>query len=428
MRHLHALVSSAVLAATLLAPGGAADAAPPTCQGERATIVGGPDTDADGTGRDDVIVTNGSRTANGRAGNDLICVTKAGARVDAGSGNDTVVSRVTDHVPGGGTSLGFGDDLYLGSEGRDEVYPGAGRDVVRTFGGPDTVVLGSGEPPTTVDLGAGDDVVRLYRRSGGVDGGPEGRARVDGGPGTDTVRIALRHSRTAEVWRFDAVRGLAQVNGQTLLRWADLQSYDLTQLFGGDIQVVFRGGPAAETVDLGVRFSGASRRVRMRLGDGADEVRVDGRDRGSVDLGAGRDLLTFHGGRSAVIHLASQRAELAHLDGSTNRFRMASVDDVTTVEVDDVRVVGDVHDNSVRAELVCTARLGGGGGDDRLGVEPRSCEGDQSISLAGGPGDDVLVGGFLDDLLDGGRGDDIANGGGGLDTCYAEIAEQCELP
>jgi Ca2+-binding RTX toxin-like protein len=420
MRHTNALLTCVVLASALLVPSGSAEAAAPTCQGKRATVVGG-----EGTGRNDVIVTNGVYDVQGKGGDDLICVTKGRAGVDAGPGDDTVVSQVKARFPN--ASLGPGDDVYLGTNGEDNVSPGPGKDIVRTFGGTDAVFLGQGAAPATVDLGAGKDTVVITRRSGAADGGSAGRARVDGGPGRDTLQVYVRGNRTVETWRFDAVRGVVTVDNMPVLHWDDIQTYDLTRLQGRAIEVVFKGNGQDERVDLSNGYS-EGRRLRLNLGGGDDDVRVMGKDNGSVRLGSGRDVLTFHGGESAGIHLGSHSGDLAHPDGVTSHFELRGVDDVTTVDVPNVLMFGDSRANALRAKSACVVSLDGRGDEDRLHVEAGACVGDTSFELWGGAADDVLVGSFLDDLLNGGAGVDEAFGKGGQDTCYAEKRSLCELP
>jgi Ca2+-binding RTX toxin-like protein len=417
MRPASALLTCAVLAATLQVSSGPAEAAAPACQGKRATVVGGA-----GTGKNDVIVTNGEYEVNGKGGNDLICITKGRANVAAGAGDDTVVSKVKARYPS--VSLGSGDDVYLGSDGEDNVYPGPGRDVIRTFGGPDSVYLGQGRPRTTVDLGAGDDRVTIARRSGV---GSVGRAHVDGGPGADTVQVYVRGNRTTEVWRFDAVRGLATVDGKPVLHWEDFQTYDLTRLEGRAIEVVFRGSGDDETVDLGYGY-GAGRRLDLRLRGGDDDVLVPAQDHGALDLGRGRDGWTVQNGKSAAIDLSGSGADLVLEDDTVSHFSLAGVDDVTTLEIVEVLLDGDDGSNKLRSEDVCAATLRGLGGDDKLDVDADACPDDQSASLEGGPGNDTLRGSYRDDLLDGGPGTDSANGESGQDTCYAEERLYCELP
>jgi hypothetical protein len=410
-------MAALALPASLVHASGSAEAAAPTCQGHRATIVGDPEHrfSAEGTPGRDVIVTNGAPQATGGGGDDRICVTRSSASVSAGTGDDTVVVLVQARTS---ATLGPGDDTYLGTDAPDSVDPQGGRDVVRTFGGVDWVRLTSDRPRAVVDLGRGDDRVVVDMRSGG--------SRVDGGPGADVLEVAPI-GRRSTTWRFDAGLGRVVVDGRVVARWSDIGIYELAGLSGKAEQLRFLGTAADEHVDL----SGyaAPRRVRLELGGGDDTATVTGSDRGRVLLGTGHDGLAITRGASAQIDLVQQVAHVVAADSTTSKLALGGVDDVTTLGIADVTIGGDSDDNILRAEEICTARLHGSGGDDRLDADAIVCAGTtQKVVLEGGRGDDVLRGSFLDDLLAGGPGQDLANGEDGVDTCYAEVRLDCELP
>jgi Ca2+-binding RTX toxin-like protein len=104
------------------APGGGAPqaAAPPTCKGKPATIVGTVGRDAvKGTSRRNVIVgLGGNDKLSGLGGNDLIC---------GGKGNDTL-------------NGGKGKDKLYGQKGKDTLKGGAGKDTLKGGAGKDKQV------------------------------------------------------------------------------------------------------------------------------------------------------------------------------------------------------------------------------------------------------------------------------------------------
>jgi Ca2+-binding RTX toxin-like protein len=98
-----------ILAAVLVLSGmPTAAAAPQTCLGKRATLVGSPGSDdLHGTAGDDVIVGKaGDDTIDGRGGNDRICGGKGADTLRGGSGADRLVG-------------GKGSDVYEGGDGAD---------------------------------------------------------------------------------------------------------------------------------------------------------------------------------------------------------------------------------------------------------------------------------------------------------------------
>jgi Ca2+-binding RTX toxin-like protein len=168
-----ALACGALL--SLSVPATASAAAPPTCFGQPATIVGT-------TGDDTLSGTTGPDVIVGLSGNDTISGLDADDRLCGGTGADTLVGGDgDDHLSGGrdfledvtddGDFISFGDDLD-GGAGNDELDPGwdPGHhefdgwvgDVIRfpgsTVGPPEglTIDLGAGTA-----VGQGDDTLDL---------------------------------------------------------------------------------------------------------------------------------------------------------------------------------------------------------------------------------------------------------------------------
>jgi hypothetical protein len=120
-----------VLAAGAVVPvvgaAGSAVAAPPTCQGQPATIVAGPDeVDVVGTDGPDVIVTvgSGSIQIDAGGGDDLICTRVGEAGYVRGESGDDVVfvgAAVRDHQQDFLVMVvdGEGDDEYHGVPGTE---------------------------------------------------------------------------------------------------------------------------------------------------------------------------------------------------------------------------------------------------------------------------------------------------------------------
>lgn len=168
-RLTHLLTAGAVSAFVVVAPGAlpgwqagaAAPAAPPTCAGEPATIVGTPGDDfIDGTdGRDVIVARGGDDHVGSGPGRDLICL---GAGDDLGDGHDG-----QDQVRGGA-----GDDYLVSHRGYDRIVGNRGRDVM---------FLPS-RRGTDVEGGPGDDAIT-------VNPSATGRLNARGGSGWDQIGL-----------------------------------------------------------------------------------------------------------------------------------------------------------------------------------------------------------------------------------------------
>ncbi len=164
------------------------------------------DTTVNAGGGDDTVNAGlGNDTINGDAGNDTL---------NGGDGDDTIKGGDDDDIINGGD----GDDYVKGDAGNDTVSGGAGNDTVIGRDGDDTLNGGDGADKLYGDAGndimdGGDGKDKLYGSGGndilrggkdidelrGEDGndvlywdGSDGRTGglLDGGAGTDTIRIA----------------------------------------------------------------------------------------------------------------------------------------------------------------------------------------------------------------------------------------------
>ena len=119
MKRMRALAGVLLVSLTLVAVAATTSAAPPTCRGEVATIVG---TDAGevivGTDAADVIVSmGGDDTVRTLGGADIVCAGAGADRVHGGAGRDELEG-------------GNADDTLQGGTGQDRLYGNAGDDVL----------------------------------------------------------------------------------------------------------------------------------------------------------------------------------------------------------------------------------------------------------------------------------------------------------
>jgi Ca2+-binding RTX toxin-like protein len=382
-----------------------ANAAPRTCFGEPATIIGTKRADViKGTKRRDVIIALGGRDLiNGRGGDDMIC---------GGRGLDAIAGRGgNDMIDGGGGSDsitgGTGADLIRTGRGRLNFIAGdAGNDSLRGGPGIDIVDYFSARRPIEADLGAGMATGQgrdLFHRIDGVSGSQFGDSLIGnpgpnvliGGPGDDSLESGGND---------------ASLESPALAGSSDILAGDGAGP-GRDGNDVMTGGSGVNVLS----FSAARSNVRVSLsegratGEGEDEFSginvvigsffgdelvgddgdnafqpLDGDDR--VEAGEGRDVIVYTLALGMTVDLRSGKTL------GEGRDNLESIEDVWGSDFND-QIDGDQNDNRIYAL----------GGSDRV---------------AGHAGDD---------LLDGGKGVDSLNGGPGSDSCLAgEQITECE--
>ncbi len=169
-------------------------------------------------------------------------------------------------------------------------------------------------------------------------------------------------------------------------------------------------GRGADAVGLGSVEGGAASHVDLGAGRDtvtfADEWEEEGAGETSLKVDMVRDTARWHGVTSVVIGVE-------HVQGTARR----------------VTVRGDAGPNDVRI-TGCDVMLKGRGGDDDLSIstsgapdiQPFACRSGEARRANGGGGDDWLRGGRKHDVLVGGPGRDKVHGGpAGHDVCIAEI-------
>lgn len=461
------LASAGLLGLALLTPAYSATAAPHTCRGAAATIVGQPGTRVVGTEGPDVIVTNGGLSVDALGGDDLVCVTFdtglpfVAVDVRAGAGDDVVDGTGSSNRVA--AELGEGADRFEAGAAGSSVF-GAHRndspadtekDVIIGGAGSDSVTSGvTGEPnPDVIGLGAGDDGLTYAGTTA-----PGGS--IDGGAGQDLF-TPLTGRLGAKV--IDNAAGTLTVDQQVVATWAGLENFQTGTINGaplrfvgtaadeevvatvsGPIHATFGAGDDSLVIDEAPR-AGSS----IAGGDGRDDVYVS-TDSGLLDLDlrhGRRGRLTTDaddpytvmvaGFEDATLH--ARRVVVAGTDGG-NELQFSACDATLRGRkgADTVMRNYDTWFERVFCPRFMKARINGGRGhDDLQGTRGRDV-------IRGGPGNDVLDG--LEgadrlyggdgrdemrgrdgtDQLVGGQGRDSAFGGPGRDTCRAEVRRSCE--
>jgi Ca2+-binding RTX toxin-like protein len=436
-RTRHGILALAVVASALTGITSAATAAPASCRGLAATVVGTPGEPLDGTDGPDVIVSNGATYIDAKAGDDVVCATGRSPlsyedpTIDAGDGADVVDTTGSTAVRVH-SFLGPGDDVFIGGDRPDDVDAANGWDTPRsngadsvsTGGGADFVVTGGGAQADadTIDLGSGNDETSVQ---GTVD--PE--QTILGGPGSDQIEFERRS--LVRALTIDNATGTATASGRPALTWESFERFRVSPT-GPSKPPAFVGGPQDEVVWTAIPLTSVD------LGAGDDVVNLEVRPSRLVDTafytgGPGDDSLIVHAGAgdqtaSARLDLRSGRLVFPVGDRVV-RNRLAAFESVR-LSADRLRMRG-----TPRADRLewsgCHGYVDGGAGDDvirAVDIDDVGCGAyslDRELVVRGGAGDDALIGALGRNTLLGGPGRDTANGGRGPDRCAAEVERSC---
>jgi Ca2+-binding RTX toxin-like protein len=146
-----------------------------------------------GAGDDTITVHpnfGGRMAVQGDGGNDSITALSASGSVDGGAGNDTLTLTSVINAPGGSPSAAFG------APGNDHLFANGATSVGLLDGGDgsDRITTDEFATATTIDAGAGKDVIRTKNLNGGVPFvypatlyGGAGPDLIDGGGAGDTL-------------------------------------------------------------------------------------------------------------------------------------------------------------------------------------------------------------------------------------------------
>jgi Ca2+-binding RTX toxin-like protein len=444
------LVATAVVAlAPLVVATAASSAAPVTCDGRTATIVGtdGKDVLEGTSGRDVIHALRGFDAIRGRGGNDIICGGSGADTLLGGPGADRLFGARGGYVGDDeGTGTWYGNKLE-GGPGRDYLSGGPDHDIDWPDYGstPDRVSFPDATGPITVrpdgtvsgpgigtDTLAADFELIVGTRYDDTMATVGVRSDLQGGEGADSLRV----TKDLVDITLDGGPGDDRLDGSLGKKWM--------VLYGGSGEDVLLGSSGNDDADPGtgddaITMGAGNDNVygnyspgldgvdAVKTGSGNDSVDVSDRAAGSVvALGSGTDTLGSFWDSGA-----------ARVDASTGTFQVgAAVVDFTGAEV--YAIGGSESDDSdavtfTGSAAAETVRMGIpyfgagnfllGGGDDDVRLNYTSAE---SIRVGGGAGADTIVGSRTDDELYGGAGVDTIDGLRGVDHCVAEHVTNCE--
>jgi Ca2+-binding RTX toxin-like protein len=349
-----------------------AAAAPPTCRGLDATIVGTSHGDTlHGTAGDDVIVSlGGDDQIFGGGGNDVVC---------AGAGDDLI-------LPGGG------DDQVDGADGTDTIsYAGAPRPV--------SLIL---DPDGGQAIGVGDDRIFDVENAIGssqpdsLTGGP-GPSRLEGGPGDDSLNGAGGTDRLLGGGGLDNLDGGGR---DDVLKGGHEDDF----LVGGPGDDSLRGGGGLDIAGFPLAPGpvDASLATGQATGDGSDLIsEMEGLVGSEFP-----DTLTGDDGELNVLLGGSGNDHLAGHDGFD--YIAGGQGDDTVDGGDGTTDVAGFFDSPTRVQVDLSAGTATGYGDDTL-TNIESVDGSTLNDLLhGDAGLDFFLGEAGDDRISGGPGPDFA--------------------
>ncbi|WP_424927492.1 calcium-binding protein [Amaricoccus tamworthensis] len=382
-----------------------------------------------GNGTDYIFAADGHDSLDGGGGNDLIT---------GGEGNDTIRGGAgADSLMGGdGNDIIYNDEsVYLADRYHDEVYGGAGNDLIHAFG------AGS-------YFGQENNDRFIVKPVTGA-----GQQLFHGGSGRDTLDFSTTHIFT------DINLGTREVSTPNL-NFSHIENvvgnYLANRITGDFNNNELSGDGGADTIDGGDgldTISGGSGFDVIYGGNGSDEIRggadndVLYANRPGVMLGGfddvrgggGDDILissgagTYVGGSGNDNFICFAEDNSQHLFGGdgVDTLQMGDLTADTVINlttgytnvawlwfngIEDL-VIGqhlDGGDNRLYGSSVDNRLVSGGGNDTIYGYG-----GDDE--LLGGRGDDTLVGGNGDDRLVGSHGNDWLRGGQGADVLEGGI-------
>jgi Ca2+-binding RTX toxin-like protein len=405
MRFLSTITASFALTLPLIALGAPAQAAVPTCGGERATVVGNARANTlTGTPQRDVIwAGDGNDTISALGGNDLICAGAGADRVSGGPDDDRIYGELDAYAADAFGLVHRTGDTIIPGAGNDYVDPGydaravsAGVDVVS-----DTISYFSAPAPAVVDL----RVVPATVAADGVDtiviaaGSPIG---FIGTPFNDIVRGTYKSDRLF------GMAGDDQIFGQD---GDDVITPDGNESAGNDI---VDGGSGDDSI---VSVAGYDTLVG---GPGPDSISSTSLNRAIIKGGSGGDVVT--------VPVPSETGFSVVGNGGQDKLRMVAYANPAifpTVRIDQrrgltkvthllpVAVTGKIQ-SFTEVSLPANAKTIYKG--TRKGEVIDAHPDFRAIIKARG-GADVLTGSNEKDLLIGGKGFDLGFGKGGKDRC-----------
>jgi Ca2+-binding RTX toxin-like protein len=338
-------------------------------------------------------------------------------RLWLGSGNDTVVGSASGDVIAGGA----GDDVLNGAGGNDTLYSGMGADSVLGGDGDDAIyqaqvvaiqtgnlfliqpIIGSGTSSSTLDGGAGNDLVVVAATG----------TTALGGSGTDTLSLILAGSTPINLdMSANAGSAISTAFGITA---SDFESFKLSFSTANDTVIgsanadVFDGQSGSDSLDGqgGEDSLDGGGGNDTLLGGGGNDTLLGGFGNDVLTGGVGSDsfVVTFTAGESDTITDYVAGTDLLSLTGA-----IASIQNFLDLDADGQFDDALITGSGTVTLLNSTFGIinGTAGNDSILGLSLNE-------TIYGLGGNDTIDGGVGNDVVDGGDGNDYLNGLTGAD-------------
>ena len=253
------------------------------------------------------------------AGNDALTfdLTRAAGRYDGGVGQDSLTFTAQGPVTLAGTAIGFETISLAG--GRLTVTGQLGSaDGALRFGetGEQLDIAASGRLLGQIDMGGGDDVVRLAD-------GALWQGILSGGAGQDSLSLALANARTLDGHSLNGFEALLAQGGATLtlVNGFTLQSLSVQ----GDLTLATGASLAAD---------------RLTFGDGDNRFTINGLFAGAVDGGGGSNRIMLHGGSASAPVRFTTVSNIAGLDMGRGYATVSGTADLGAIDLSGGRLVG----------------------------------------------------------------------------------------
>ena len=274
-----------------------------------------------------------------------------------------------------GTSV---TETLTGKAGKDVICTGGGDDTVNALGGDDIIIVQLGGT-VVLNGGEGDDFIIAIRATKAIINGGPGISLIAGSPGNDEI--------TTE----DGLDLIASGAGDDIIS------------SGGEVDLI-SGGSGNDTINGGDGDN-------YIYGLGGDDVITSGRGESRLYGGLGNDRLESIGfGRN-------------HLFGEGGDDELKSGTGFLTADGGDGNDIIDATQTTLGSDIdggngADTIR--GGSGKDTISGYALFNRDNEPDTIYGNQGDDYLLGGNGGDFIYGGEGSDVVRGSGGDDSLFGE--------
>ncbi|MGA4091929.1 beta strand repeat-containing protein [Ralstonia nicotianae] len=382
---------------------------------------------ADGTQWDQNNFRHLVTTVTGTAGDDTINGWQGDDILIGGDGNDSLVANGgNDQLYGGGgnDSLRINNNATAsadGGDGNDTISADSGTTSTISAGnGDDTVQIGAWAMRTTVDGGAGNDIINIdpYGASQGAD--------ITGGTGDDQIRLGY-YGATLHFNRgdgHDTVSSAANAGNKTVVFGPGISAADLSATrVGNDMILNVDANGDAITITNWFLLDGSKRIDTAVFADGtrwnADNFRhlvttvtgtagddtINGWQGDDILIGGdGNDTLVANGGNDQLYGGAGNDSlrindnATASVDGGDGNDTI-SADSGTTSTIS----AGNGDDTVQIGAWAMRTTVDGGAGNDIINIDPYGAS--QGADITGGSGDDQIRLGYYGATLHFNRGD-----------------------